>query len=134
MKHYFSLLFVVFASIALAQNTAPNYFVSNISTINEIKITTTQLNALAREYGYAANFSGLLVQKVGNHHVLLAKDLTQKWIYAFELSTINSKLYIDANKHISACISETLSLSIFSIKDNEIVGCVKAEHRILGRN
>jgi len=134
MKYYLGLIFVVFVTVVSGQNTTNNYLVSDISRIDDIKITTSELNTLAREYGQTANFTELSVQKVSDHYVLLAKDLDQKLIYAIELNTVNSKLYIDLYKHINACESDNLSLSIFNILDGQIIGCIKANHRVLGRN
>ena len=134
MKYYLSLLFVAMVTIVYGQNATEKYFVADLININEIIINSAELNTLAKEYGQSTNFSELLVKKVSDHYVLLAKDLAQKWIYAFELKIIGSKLYIDINKHINACESETLSLNIFIIKEGEIEGCVKFNHHVLGRN
>jgi hypothetical protein len=92
------------------------------------------LNTLAKEYGMVANFTDMKVQKIGNHYVLLVNDQAQKWIYAFELKNNSSKLYINIDKHINACESDLLSISIFKITDDEIDGCVKFNHHVLGRN
>lgn len=134
MKYFLALLFVVFVTIVSGQTATDNYFVSDISQIDEINITASGLNILAKEYGQTTNFTDLKIQKVSDHYVLLAKDVAQKWIYAFELKSIDSKLYIDVNKHINACESETLSLGIFTISDDGIVGCMKYDHHVLGRN
>ena len=134
MKYYLAFLFVVFTSLVSGQNSTNNYFVSDISNINEIKITSSELNKIAGEYGQTTVFYQLKVQKVSDHYLLLAKDISQKWIYAFELKNIGSELYIDVDKHINACESEMLSLSIFIIKEGEIDGCVKSDHHVLGRN
>ena len=134
MKYFLALLFVVFVTKVSGQTATDNYFVSDISQIDEINITASMLNTLAKEYGQTTNFTQLKVQKVSDHYVLLAKDDAQKWIYAFELKSIDSKLYIDVNKHINACESETLSIGIFTLNDDGIVGCMKYDHHVLGRN
>jgi hypothetical protein len=134
MKYYMALIFIVFVTLVSGQNKTDNYFVTEISSIDEINMTASSLNMLATEYGLITNFSELKVQKVSDHYVLLAKEPAQKWIYAFELKKIDTKLYIDIDKHINACESKMLSLEIFTIKDDEIVGCVKFDHHILGRN
>ena len=134
MKYYLVILSFIFVSIVSGQNSVNNYLVSDINRIDEIQITLPVLNTLAKEYGQTAKFSQLLVQKVGDHYVLLAKDLAQKWIYEFELYNVDSKLYIDLNKHIFACESDNLSLSIFNIVDGQINGCIKVNQTVLGRN
>ena len=134
MKYNLALLFIVFFIKISAQNTTPDYFVSDISQTDKIGISTTDLNKLAKEYGETTNFTELKVQKVSDHFILLAKDIAQKWIYAFELKSIDTKLFINMEKHINACQSDNLSISIFNIVDGQIDGCIKVNHRVLGRN
>lgn len=134
MKYNLALLFVLFITIVKAQNTPSDYLVSDITQNNLIEISIAELNNIAKEYGQTSNFTDLKVQKVSDHYVLLAKDLAQKWIYAFELKKIDSKLFIDLLKHVNACESEILSINIFTIKQNEIDGCLKLDHHVLGRN
>ena len=134
MKYYLALFIIGFVTIVNGQNTSANYFVSDISQIDQIKITKSALNTLAKEYGQTTDFVELKVQKVSDHYVLLAKDLAQKWIYAFELKSITTKLYIDTGKHINACKSENLSISIFTIVDGKIDGCINVNHQVFGRD
>lgn len=134
MKYYLAILVILFFTKVSAQSSTSDYFVSDISEINNIKISTAELNNLAKEYGQTANFTELKVQQVSDHYVLLAKDIAQNWIYAFELKSNGTKLFIDIEKHINACESENLSMIIFKIVDGQIDGCKKANHRVLGRN
>jgi hypothetical protein len=134
MKYFKALLFVFCVTFVHAQSTPQKYYVSPANQVNELNITTADLNILAKEYAVATDFSDLLVQQVGDHYVLLAKDIAQKWIFAFELVNIDSKLYIDIDKHVNACKSETLSMGVFTVKEGEIEGCVKFDLHVLGRN
>ena len=134
MKYILFLFVFTISFIVNAQNSSDAYYVSDISNLSEIQITASGLNALAKEYGFTADFSEFKVQKAEDHYVLLAKDLAQKWIYAFELKNISSKLYIDIDKHINACESEKLSIDVFTISEGEISGCIQSELHVLGRN
>jgi hypothetical protein len=133
MKYYLALVALFLFFGVRAQNAVSDYFVTDISQNNEIKISTADLNKLTKECGQTTNITELKVQKVGDHYVLLAKDIAQKLILAFELKSDGTKLYVDINKVINACESQTISLSIFTIIDGQISGCIKVNHRVLGR-
>jgi hypothetical protein len=134
MKYLFALGIILMVSTISAQNAITDYLVSDINQTGKIAISAETLNILAKEYGQTTNFTELSVQKVSEHYVLLAKEMNKKWIYAFELKNNDSKLYIDTEKHINACESQTMSILIFHITDGEIDGCKKFNHHILGRN
>jgi hypothetical protein len=134
MRYFLAFIFGIAVTVASGQNTVNNYVVSDISSIQQVEISLDQMNSLAREYGHTADFSELKVEMLADRYILLAKDNAKKWVYAFELKVNGSELLIDIDQHINACESEKLSLDIFTVSNGDIVGCVKSEHHILGRN
>ena len=133
MKYLITLMVILLFTRVNSQNAVSDYFVCDISQNSTLSITATDLNKLAKEYIQNSNITEFKVQKVADHYVLLAKDIAQKLILVFELKSEGTKLYIDIDKKINACESQTLSVSIFKVVDGKIDGCFKGDLKTFSR-
>jgi hypothetical protein len=133
MKYFLALMVILLFTKVSAQDVVDEYFVSDISQTNTVKISTDDLNKLLKECGFTSNITELKVQKMDEQYYLLAKDIAQKWILAFDLKSVGTKLFIDKYKRINACESNNLSISIFRMVDGQIDGCFNVNHHTFSK-
>lgn len=133
MKKLFkSIAFLSFVLITGNFNPifSQNQLVSKLNDKSNMVISNQQINQYLDKFEDFTQINEMTISEHENQNYLLAKD-ENGWVFIMPLKVKKDKLVLDKRKIINACQNEQLSLEIFRIEGQQIVGCENCNHKII---
>lgn len=112
--------------------------VAHIDNMDKIEISKSDVENYIMKFGpmQTIEIMELDISDHNNEYFLLAKckiNNKENWVYIVQLKSKKNKLVIKKGKYLNACESDIISIDNFTIVNGEIKGCVKCNHKVMGK-
>lgn len=133
-----SLCLILFVLVSNLHGYSQSKTVAHLDNINNIEISKSDMKNYLKKFEPMETFeiTEMKISNQNSEYFLLVKcklNKKENWIYIVQLKSKTKKLFIKKGMQLNACETDITSIDSFNINNGEIKGCVKCNHKVMGK-